>query len=86
MKQNISKARLIFNGIGCLVIVGFGLTIFFSLVHDLGSVSSPKPNDPDGDKALGVYMAGLGFSGLLGLIAFISLIRTVKRWRSLPRE
>ena len=82
--QNISKPRLILNGFGSLLVVFFCLPICFSPALDLVSVSSLKPTAPDGDKALGIYTLGIGFCGLLGAIALVSLVRTVKRWRALP--
>jgi hypothetical protein len=80
-EQKISKARLIVNGIGCSGVAILCLPIGFAGIISLAS--TPFGTDPDGgDKVLAIEI----FCGLLGAIAFISLIRTVKTWRGLPKE
>lgn len=77
-KQNIFKVRLILNGIGCTAIAILCLPIGFSGIISLVSNSPPMGSDPDGaDKVIAIQI----FSGLLGALALISLIRTVKKWR-----
>lgn len=80
-KQNISKARLILNGIGCIGIAALCLPI--GLEGVIGLASFPLGTDPDGrDKVLAIET----FCGFLGVIAFASLIDTVWKWRRLPNE
>ena len=80
-KQNVSKFRLVLNGIGC-----FGIAILclpFGLPGLIGLISGSlrMGSDPDsGDKVLAIQI----FSTVIGAVALISLIRTVKAWRKLP--
>lgn len=81
-EMRITKARLIVNGIGCLGIALLCLPVGISGLFGLVFGAHPLASDPDGgDKVLAIQMVCV----LLGAIAVISLMRTVKRWRALHR-
>lgn len=77
----LSRFRLWFNGIACVLIVLICLSIAVELAMELGKLPPPKPNDPDAGKVLWSYGIGIVGSGLLGVAALFSLIRTLKLWR-----
>lgn len=86
MKQNIHKARLILNGVFCLGTVILCLYFCVSWISNREIISSYVTGDPDRDKGVLIQIFAFIFSGLFGLTAFISLMRTVKKWRGLPKE
>jgi hypothetical protein len=80
-RQKIYKGRLILNGICWLAFAALCLPLGFEGI--IGLSLTPFGTDPDGgDKVPGIEL----FCGLLGAIAIISLIRTVKRWSELPEK
>ncbi len=83
---NMTKARLIINGVGCIGIIAVCLPLCFSLASGLVSLAAPAPDDPDAGKAFGIYVFGIGLCSLLGIAALIALLRTVKTWRALAER
>ena len=80
-KQKASKVRLALNGIGCIGIAILCLSVGLPGLIGLVSGSLHMGSDPDGgDKVLAIQI----FCVVLGAIAVVSLIRTVKAWRELP--
>jgi hypothetical protein len=81
-KQKVSKVRLALNGIGCVGIATLCLSVGLPGLIGLMFGSLRMGSDPDGgDKVLAIQLFGV----VLGAIALISLIRTVKAWRELPK-
>lgn len=83
-KETISRARLILNGLGCIVVIIFSLLIGLAGIGSTASTSAPVAGDPDAGKGQAVGMAGIALGGVLGLAAFVSLVRTVRKLREKP--
>lgn len=82
-KQKLSKVRLALNGIGCLGIAILCLPVGLPGLIGLMSGSIRMWSDPDGgDKVLAIQI----LCTVIGAIALISLLRTVKAWRELPKS
>ena len=80
-KQKASKVRLALNAIGCLGIAMLCLPVGLPGLIGLMAGSLHMGSDPDGgDKVLAIQI----FCAVLGAIALVSLVRTVKAWRELP--
>lgn len=80
-ERKISRTRLMVNGIGCAGIAILCLPLGYAGIT--GLAFTPLGTDPDGsDKVIAIEL----FSGLIGVIAIISLIRTVKKWRESPEK
>jgi len=81
-KQKATQIRLALNGIGSLGIATLCLPIGLPGLIGLLSASRHLGTDPDGgDKVLAIQI----FCVVLGAIALLSLLRTVKAWRELPK-
>jgi hypothetical protein len=81
-KQKVSKVRLAVNGIGCLGIALLCLPVGLPGLIGLISGSLRMGSDPDGgDKVLAIQFVCV----VIGAIALVSLIRTVKAWREWPK-
>ena len=81
-KLQVTKFRLVLNGIGTFAIAALCLPVGLPGVIGLLFGSLHFGSDPDGgDKVL----AAMVFSAFIGAIALISFIRTVKAWRELPK-
>lgn len=79
--MNTSRIRQTLNAVGCVAIVLVSLFLFISLAMDLGSLPSPRPGDPDGGKAIWIYLSGIVVAALVGASASVSLLRSVKLLR-----
>ncbi|MCM2329220.1 MAG: hypothetical protein NDI88_15180 [Lysobacter sp.] len=86
MTSRISKARMIVNGAGCAVAIVACAAFAVSLLSGLASLSPPVAGDPDGHKGIAVNLFAIALCGLIGTAALVSLIRTVRTWRSLGKE
>jgi hypothetical protein len=69
------------NAIGSVAILAICVAIGVSEIGEVASLSPPRMDDPDRDKGLALHVIAIGVCALLGAIAFVSLARTVKRWR-----
>ena len=72
-----SRIRQTLNAIGCTVIVAVCLFLFISLATSVSSLPPPKPDDPDGGKAILIYLSGIVVVAFVGVTAVVSLIRSV---------
>jgi hypothetical protein len=80
--QKITKARLLLNGIGSAGIAILCLPIGLPGIIGLLSGHAAAAADPDG---AGKVQAIELFCAALGMVALISLVRTVIAWRRLPK-
>lgn len=81
--KTISKFRLLLNGAGCTVIAVFCVPLGLLSVWDLATGNTARTNQPEAAQI--VLALGL-FAGVLGAIALVSLVRTVRAWRRLRQE
>lgn len=86
MTGKISKARMIVNGAGCAVAIVACAAFAVSLLFQLANLPPPVAGDPDGHKGIAVNLFAIALCGLIGTAASVSLIRTVRAWRSLEEE
>jgi hypothetical protein len=84
MATELSHNRLMANALGCLVLLLLCLPTCLSLAGSLGSLPAPRPDDPDGGKAIGIYLFGIALTGLISLSAAVSLWRSVVLLRRGP--
>jgi hypothetical protein len=81
-KQKLSKARLVINGIGSLGVAIICIAVSLSGIVGLITGTMRIGDDADGgDKVLGLQI----LTAILGVLALISFIRTVKAWRELSK-
>lgn len=64
----------------------FSLPMAFTLAIGLYSMPLPRPDDPDGPKAMGLTIFGIVIGGFIGVVALIQLIRVVRKLWLLLRE
>jgi hypothetical protein len=84
--RDVSPLHLTFNALGCAAVAAVSLTVAFTPAFTLTSIVPPRPNDPDGSKALGFVIAGVLLGALFGVAGLIDLLRTVKKLRSIPSD
>jgi hypothetical protein len=85
-QSEISLGRLLVNAAGCAIIAALCLPGAFWFALTFETLQPPRPDDPDGPKALGFMVLGILFCGAFGIGALIDLIRTVRRIRRLAAE
>lgn len=83
-KDNASPVRLVFNALGCAAFAAISLTVALTMAFALTAMDPPRPDDPDGPKALGLVVVGVVLGALFGIAGIIDLLRTVKKIRALP--
>ena len=86
MSDSNLRARLSVNVTGCALLIVVCIPMCLWLAWGLAGLPPPKPGDPDGGKAEAIYTFGIGFLGLLGLSAFVSLLRSRSKLRQLSSE
>ena len=86
MTSQVLKARLVVNGTGCAIAVVACAAFAVSLLVQFANLPPPVAGDPDGNKGVAVNLFAIALCGLIGTAALVSLIRTVRTWRSLGKE
>lgn len=81
-ERRIARVRLALNGLGSIAIAVLCLPIGLPGLIGFVAGSLRMGGDPDGaDKVLGIQI----FAAILGAVAVLSLVRTVKTWRALAK-
>jgi len=78
--------RLLLNLTVSGLLTLFSLPMAFTLAIGLYSMSLPRPDDPDGPKAIGLAIFGIVICGFIGVGALIELIRAVRKLWPLFRK
>lgn len=81
--KTLTRFRLLLNGAGCTVMAVFCVPAGLLAVWDLATGNAARTNHPESAQV--VMVLGL-FAGVLGAVALVSLVRTVRAWRRLDRE